>query len=60
MALGGIAGKVALVTGVAAADELEEVVGEIRALGRRALALRADVSAWDEVPAAVAEAHDMV
>lgn len=91
MGLGGIAGKVALVTGaarrrgigratalrlaregadvacldiarpyerfpgyaVASADELDEVVGEIRGLGRRALALRADVSSWDEVHAAV-------
>jgi NAD(P)-dependent dehydrogenase (short-subunit alcohol dehydrogenase family) len=96
MALGGIAGKVALVTGaarrrgigratalrlaregadvacldiarpyadfpgygVAAADELEEVVGEVQALGRRALALRADVSSWDEVHAAVARARE--
>jgi len=94
MALAGIAGKVALVTGaarrrgigratalrlaregadvacldiarpdarfpghgVAGADELDEVVGEIAALGRRAVALRADVSAWDEVHAAVDQA----
>lgn len=92
MALTGIAGKVALVTGaarrrgigratalrlaqegadvacldiarpyerfpaypVASADELDEVVADIAALGRRALAVRADVSSWDEVHAAVA------
>jgi NAD(P)-dependent dehydrogenase (short-subunit alcohol dehydrogenase family) len=92
MALDGIAGKVALVTGaarrrsigratalrlaregadvacldiarpydrfpayaVASADELDEVVAEIAALGRRSLAVRADVSSWDEVHAAVA------
>lgn len=96
MALSGIAGKVALVTGaarrrgigratalrlaregadvacldiarpyaefpqygVASGDELEEVVREIRALGRRSLAIRADVSRWDEVHAAVAQAHE--
>jgi NAD(P)-dependent dehydrogenase (short-subunit alcohol dehydrogenase family) len=44
--------------GVASADELEEVVGEIERLGRRALALRADVASWDEVHAAVARAHE--
>ena len=44
--------------GVASADELDEVVGEIQRLGRRALALRADVSSWDEVHAAVARAHE--
>jgi NAD(P)-dependent dehydrogenase (short-subunit alcohol dehydrogenase family) len=96
MALGGIAGKVALVTGaarrrgigrttalrlavegadvacldiarpyedfpgyaVATADELDEVVGEIVRLGRRAVAVRADVSSEDEVEAAVARASD--
>jgi NAD(P)-dependent dehydrogenase (short-subunit alcohol dehydrogenase family) len=96
MALAGIAGKVALVTGaarrrgigravalrlaregadvacldiarpyadfpgygVAGGDELAEVVREIEGLGRRALALRADVSSWDAVHAAVAQAHD--
>ncbi len=95
MALAGIAGKVALVTGaarrrgigratalrlaregadvacldiarpyadfpgypLAGADELDEVVREIEALGRRALALRADVSSWDEVHDAVASAE---
>jgi NAD(P)-dependent dehydrogenase (short-subunit alcohol dehydrogenase family) len=46
--------------GVAAADELDEVVREIRALGRRSLALRADVSSWDEVHAAVTQAHDVL
>jgi NAD(P)-dependent dehydrogenase (short-subunit alcohol dehydrogenase family) len=44
--------------GVASADELDEVVGEIERLGRRALALRADVSSWDEVHAAVARTHE--
>lgn len=96
MALSGIAGKVALVTGaarrrsigratalrlaregadvacldvarpyadfpgygVAGEDELGEVVREVETLGRRALALRADVSSWDEVHAAVARAHE--
>ena len=43
--------------GVASADELDEVVTAIRGLGRRALAVRADVSSWDQVHAAVAEAH---
>src|SRR3954471_21901352 len=37
------------------ADELDEAVDEIRGLGRRALALRADVSNKTEVDAAVAE-----
>src|SRR5215831_3279683 len=91
MALDGIAGKVALVTGaarrrgigratalrlaaegadvacvdiarpyadfpdyrVASGDELDEVVAEIAALGRRALAVRADVSDAAAVTAAV-------
>jgi NAD(P)-dependent dehydrogenase (short-subunit alcohol dehydrogenase family) len=44
--------------GVAAADELDEVVHEIEARGRRALALRADVSSSEEVTAAVARAHE--
>jgi NAD(P)-dependent dehydrogenase (short-subunit alcohol dehydrogenase family) len=39
--------------GVASSDELDEVVEEIRSLGRRAVGLRADVSSWDEVHAAV-------
>ena len=43
--------------GVAAADELDEVVHEIEARGRRALALRADVSSSEEVTAAVARAR---
>jgi NAD(P)-dependent dehydrogenase (short-subunit alcohol dehydrogenase family) len=43
--------------GVATADELEEVVAEIEALGRRAVAVRADVSSWDEVHAAVDQAY---
>jgi NAD(P)-dependent dehydrogenase (short-subunit alcohol dehydrogenase family) len=91
MALEGIEGKVALVTGAArrrgigratalrlaregadvacldiagryeafpghelgTADELDEVVAEIEGLGRKAVAVRADVSSWDEVHAAV-------
>ncbi|MCW5891278.1 MAG: glucose 1-dehydrogenase [bacterium] len=44
--------------GVASADELDEVVAEIQALGRRAVALRADVASWDEVHAAVAAAAE--
>ena len=44
--------------GVGSADELAEVVAEIQGLGRRAIALRADVSDWDQVHAAVAQAHD--
>jgi len=40
--------------GVASSDELDEVVAEIEAMGRPALALRADVSDWDAVHAAVA------
>jgi len=96
MALDGITGKVALVTGaarrrgigratamrlaregadvacldiarryedfpahdLASADELDEVVAEIESLGRRAVAVRADVSSWDEVHVAVGEAVD--
>ncbi|HET6794295.1 MAG TPA: SDR family NAD(P)-dependent oxidoreductase [Acidimicrobiales bacterium] len=42
--------------GVATSDELDEVVEEIRGLGRRAVALRADVSDWDAVHGAVEEA----
>ena len=44
--------------GLGSADELEELVREIRGLGRRALALQADVSSWDEVHRAVAAAYD--
>ncbi|MFI5398325.1 MAG: SDR family NAD(P)-dependent oxidoreductase [Candidatus Binatia bacterium] len=44
--------------GLGSANELEELVREISALGRRALALPADVSSWDEVHRAVGEAHD--
>jgi NAD(P)-dependent dehydrogenase (short-subunit alcohol dehydrogenase family) len=43
--------------GVASADELDEVTGEIEALGRRSFAARADVSNWDEVHAAVDEVY---
>jgi NAD(P)-dependent dehydrogenase (short-subunit alcohol dehydrogenase family) len=44
--------------GVASADELDEVVEEIRSMGRRAVGVRADVSSWDEVHAAVDSASD--
>jgi NAD(P)-dependent dehydrogenase (short-subunit alcohol dehydrogenase family) len=44
--------------GVASSDDLDGVVEEIRALGRRALAVRADVSSWDEVHTAVDAATD--
>src|SRR5579864_6646984 len=39
--------------GVASADDLEAVVAEIEALGRRAVAVRADVSDEEEVTRAV-------
>src|SRR3954453_22726586 len=42
--------------GVASSDELDEVVDEIRSMGRNAIGVRADVSSWDEVHAAVDEA----
>ena len=42
---------------VGTADELEDVVAEIAALGRRSLAVRADVSSWDEVQTAVDAVH---
>jgi NAD(P)-dependent dehydrogenase (short-subunit alcohol dehydrogenase family) len=42
----------------ASADELAEVVAEIEGLGRRAVAVAADVSDWDAVHAAVAEATE--
>ncbi|MGH9016952.1 MAG: SDR family NAD(P)-dependent oxidoreductase, partial [Acidimicrobiales bacterium] len=44
--------------GVASADDLDAVVTEIEALGRRAVAVRADVSDEDAVEAAVADATD--
>jgi NAD(P)-dependent dehydrogenase (short-subunit alcohol dehydrogenase family) len=44
--------------GVASGEELDEVVEAVRALGRRAVAVRADVSSWDEVHAAVAMARE--
>jgi NAD(P)-dependent dehydrogenase (short-subunit alcohol dehydrogenase family) len=44
--------------GVATSDDLDGVVDEIRALGRRAVALRCDVSSWDEVHAAVDAASE--
>jgi NAD(P)-dependent dehydrogenase (short-subunit alcohol dehydrogenase family) len=44
--------------GTATGDDLDDVVAEIRALGRRAVGVRADVSDPDQVEAAVAEATD--
>ncbi|HZN15190.1 MAG TPA: SDR family NAD(P)-dependent oxidoreductase [Acidimicrobiales bacterium] len=44
--------------GLASADELDEVVAEVEAIGRRAIAVRADVSSWDQVHDAVATASD--
>ncbi len=41
----------------ATSDELDEVVAEIEALGRRAVGLRCDVTDWDGVHAAVDEAE---
>ena len=46
--------------GVAGVDELDEVVREIEGMGRRALAVRADVSSWGEVHAAVAQMHEIL
>jgi NAD(P)-dependent dehydrogenase (short-subunit alcohol dehydrogenase family) len=39
-------------------DELDEIVAEIEAMGRRALAVQADVAAWDEAHTAVTTATD--
>src|SRR5688500_16252432 len=39
--------------GLGTADELDEVVAEVEALGRRSIGLRADVSSWDDVHSAV-------
>ncbi len=44
--------------GVATADDLDEVVDEIKALGRRAVAVRTDVSDEDGVTTAVASATE--
>lgn len=44
--------------GTASADELDEVVAEIEGMGRRSLAVRADVTDWDQVHEAVATATD--
>jgi NAD(P)-dependent dehydrogenase (short-subunit alcohol dehydrogenase family) len=44
--------------GVATADDLTTVVAEIESLGRRAVAVRADVSDEEQVEAAVQEATD--
>lgn len=44
--------------GVASGDDLDSLVTEIEALGRRAVGLRADVSDADAVDAAVAQATD--
>ena len=43
---------------VASSDDLDSVVAEIEAMGRRAIAVRADVSDADAVEAAVATASD--
>lgn len=42
--------------GTASGDDLDDVVAEIQALGRKAIGVRADVSDPDQVEAAVAEA----
>jgi NAD(P)-dependent dehydrogenase (short-subunit alcohol dehydrogenase family) len=42
--------------GTATADDLDAVVADIQALGRRAVAVRADVSSEEQVEAAVADA----
>jgi NAD(P)-dependent dehydrogenase (short-subunit alcohol dehydrogenase family) len=44
--------------GTATADDLDSVVAEIAALGRRAIAVRADISDAEQVEAAVATATD--
>jgi NAD(P)-dependent dehydrogenase (short-subunit alcohol dehydrogenase family) len=44
--------------GVASSDDLDSVVAEVQALGRKAIGVRADVSHPDQVEAAVAEATD--
>jgi NAD(P)-dependent dehydrogenase (short-subunit alcohol dehydrogenase family) len=44
--------------GTASADDLDGIVAEIEALGRRAIGVRADVSDPDQVEAAVADATD--
>jgi NAD(P)-dependent dehydrogenase (short-subunit alcohol dehydrogenase family) len=44
--------------GLASADELDEVVHQIEAMGQRAVAVRADVSSGEQVEAAVARATD--
>ncbi len=46
--------------GTASADELAEVVAEIEGLGRRAIAVTADVSDWDAVHTAVADATEQL
>jgi NAD(P)-dependent dehydrogenase (short-subunit alcohol dehydrogenase family) len=43
---------------VASSDDLDAVVAEIEALGRRAVAVRADVSSEEQVEAAVAQATE--
>lgn len=44
----------------ASADELDEVVAEVEALGRRAIALRCDVTDWDGVHEAVARTTEQL
>jgi len=41
--------------GVGSSDELDEIVAEVRRLGRRAVAIKADVTDWDQMHAAVAQ-----
>jgi 3-oxoacyl-[acyl-carrier protein] reductase len=41
--------------GVGTPDELDEVVAEVQKLGRRAIAIKADVTDWDQMHAAVAQ-----
>src|SRR3954471_2711988 len=46
--------------GTATADDLDSVVAEITGMGRRAVAVRADVSDADQVEAAVATASEQL
>jgi NAD(P)-dependent dehydrogenase (short-subunit alcohol dehydrogenase family) len=45
---------------VASADDLDDLVAAIEALGRRAIGVRADISVAEEVDAAVARAEDVL
>lgn len=46
--------------GVASADDLDDLVAAIEALGRRAIGVTADISVAEEVDAAVARAEDVL